>query len=55
MTRRQRERLHALAQSWNMPPDQVLDALLMDACLLRKLHPAFPFDADLLTSEETAS
>ena len=39
MTRRQRERLHALAQSWNMPPDQVLDALLMDACLLRKLHP----------------
>lgn len=53
LTRRQRERLHALAQSWNMPPDQVLDALLMDACLLRKLHPEFPFDADLLASEET--
>ena len=44
LTRKQQELLHALAQSWNMPPDQVLDTLLLDACLLRKLHPDFPQD-----------
>lgn len=44
LTRKQREHLHALAQSWNMPPEQVLDALLLDAFLLRKLHPGFPQD-----------
>lgn len=44
LTRKQREHLHALAQSWNMPPEQVLNALLLDAFLLRKLHPDFPQD-----------
>lgn len=53
LTRRQRERLHALAQSWNIPPDQVLDALLMDACLLRKLHADFPWEESLSDVEET--
>ena len=57
LTRKQREQLHALAQSWNMPPEQVLDALLLDAFLLRKLHPGFPQDPStpLFDSVDAAS
>ena len=55
LTRKQREHLHALAQSWNMPPEQVLDALLLDACLLRKLHPDFPQDAFTLLSDSAGA
>jgi hypothetical protein len=51
LTRKQREQLHALAQSWNMPPHQVLDALLLDACLLRNLHPDFPDDTFSMLSD----
>lgn len=53
LTRKQREHLHALAQSWNMPPEQVLDALLLDAFLLRKLHPDFPQDTFTTWSDST--
>lgn len=53
LTKRQKARLDALAQSWHLPPDQILDALLMDACLLRKLHPDFPWERSLSEAEET--